>query len=218
MRTPIVRTFSIALAILALGTAGFAAAAQDQAAAQASEAWQPRFRVGAYFAGYMINDKNLKDFYGHSQRNLVGFEASVRTVYNIDFWASYRIYRDETKTTFFELLDKFRINAASIGVLYRPIRWKILEPFIGAGLNLYSYKETIEAGGDVPGASGNAAGFHVQAGSYVDIYKWGKVLFSGKLFYRYNGVKKTLAEALPDGSTSLDLGGHEFGAGITIGF
>jgi hypothetical protein len=83
---------------------------------------------------------------------------------------------------------------------------------------MYSYKETVEGGSDVAGASGNAMGFHVQTGTYIDIYKTGKVLFAGKVFYRYNGVKKTLAEALPDGSTSMDLGGHEFGAGIMVGF
>lgn len=217
MKQTITRSFIFTLAILILGSAmAIPAAAQEQA--QVSEPWQPRFRVGVYFEGYMINDKNLKDFFTHSQRNLPGFEASVHTAYNIDVWASYRIYRDETKTTFFEKLDKFRINAASVGVLYRPVRWKLLEPFVGAGLNMYSYKETVEGGSDVAGASGNAMGFHVQTGTYIDIYKTGKVLFAGKVFYRYNGVKKTLAEALPDGSTSMDLGGHEFGAGIMVGF
>ncbi len=217
MRQTITRSFIITLAILTLGAAlALPAAAQDQA--QVPEPSQPRFRVGVYFEGYMINDKNLKDFFKHSQRNLPGFEASVHAAYNIDVWASYRIYRDETKTTFFEKLDKFRINAASVGVLYRPLRWKLLEPFVGAGLNMYSYKETVEAGSDVAGASGNAMGFHVQTGTYIDIYKTGKVLFAGKVFYRYNGVKKTLAETLPDGSTSMDLGGHEFGAGIVVAF
>jgi len=209
----------ITVGLFILGTAmAIPAAAQDQGQDQGqveSQEWkQPRFRIGAYFEGYMINDKNLKDFYHHSQRNLPGFETSVHTVYNIDVWASYRIYRDEAKTTFFEKVSKFRINAASIGLQYRPVRWKFLEPFVGAGLDLYSYKETVEAGSDISGASGNATGFYVQTGTYVNVFKF----IALKAFYRYNGVKKTLANPLPDGSTSLDLGGHEFGGGIVVQF
>jgi len=219
MKQTISRSFIITLAIFTLGAAmTLPAAAQDQG--QVQKPWQPRFRAGIYFEGYIINDKNLKDFYHHSQQNLLGFEASVHTVKNIDVWASYRIYRDETKTTFFEKTDKFRFNAVSIGALYRPIRWKLLEPFVGAGLNIYSYKETVEEGSDIAGASGNAMGFHIQMGTYVDIYKFrsGKVLLAGKVFYRYNGVKKTLSDPLPDGSNSINLGGHEFGAGILVRF
>jgi opacity protein-like surface antigen len=209
------KTLLITLVFFILGTAmALPAAAQDQGQVQSQEQKQPRFRAGVYFEGYMINDKNLKSFYHHSQRNLLGFEASIHTVYNIDVWASYRTYFDEAKTTFYEKTDKFQINAASVGLQYRPIRWKFLEPFVGAGLDLYSYKETLEEGSDVAGASGNATGFYVQTGTYVDIYKF----IALTAFYRYNSVKKTLANPLPDGSTSLDLGGHEFGVGIVVRF
>ena len=182
-----------------------AAAGQNQAAAPTDKPSQPRFR--------MINDKNLKSFFGHSQRNLPGIEASVHTLYNIDVWLNYRIYSDETKTTFFANADKFRINAASIGLIYRPLIWKMLEPFVGLGLEIYSYSEKIE-GGELPGTSGNAVGFHVQAGTYINITKF----LAGKLFVRINGVKKTLSTALPDGTTSLDLGGKEFGVGLVARF
>lgn len=213
------RILLITVGFFILGTAMALPAAaqdpsQDQGQVQSEEIKQPRFRIGAYFEGYMINDDNLKDFYHHSQINLPGFEASVHTVYNIDVWASVRIYRDEAKTTYYEKTSKFRINAASIGLQYRPIRWKFLEPFVGAGLDLYSYKETVEAGSDISGASGNATGFYVQVGTYANIYKF--IALTG--FYRYNGVKKTLANPLPDGSKSLDLGGHEFGGGIVLKF
>jgi len=221
MKPTISKLFVIALAIFTLGAAmTLRAQEQTQGQVEDREPVQPRFRAGIYFEGYVINDKNLVDFYHHSQLNLFGFDASVHTVKNIDVWASFRIYRDETKTTFYEKTDKFRINAASVGLLYRPIRWKLLEPFVGAGLDIYSYKETVEEGSDIAGAGGNAMGFHVQTGTYVDIYKFrsGKVLLTGKVFYRYNGVKKTLPDPLPDGSTSIDLGGHEFGAGIMVRF
>jgi hypothetical protein len=180
----------------------------------AAEQAQPRFRIGVYFEGSMLNDKNLTEFFGHSQKNLPGFEASVHTLYNIDVWASYRIYTDETKTSFYGSVDKLKINQASLGLLYRPIVWKVLEPFVGAGLELYSYSEKVEGGIDISDTSGNALGFHIQAGTHVKIYKF----LYGKVFFRLNEVKKTLAEALPDGSTKLNLGGKEFGAGLSFRF
>jgi hypothetical protein len=179
----------------------------------AAEQSQPRFRVGAYFEGSMLSDKNLTEFFGHSQRNLPGLEASVHTMYNIDVWASYRIYTDKTKTSFFGYTDKFKLNQASLGLVYRPLVWKRLEPFVGTGVEIYSYSEKTE-GSDLPETSGNAFGFHVQGGTYVNIIK----CLAGKVFVRLNVVKKSLAEPLPDGTSKLDLGGKEFGAGLVFKF
>ncbi len=39
-----------------------------------------------------------------------------------------------------------------------------------------------------------------------------------KFFVKYNIVKKTLAELLPDGSDQLDLGGLEAGIGVVVRF
>ena len=217
MKKSITTTISASfLALLLIGSvAAPVAAGQDETAtpAPAEPQAQPRFRVGIYFEGSMLNDKNLKNFFGHSQRNLPGFEASVHTLYNIDVWASYRIYTDKTTTTFYGKEDKFKLNQASLGLVYRPIVWKILEPFVGAGVEIYSYSEKIE-GDELPATSGNAFGFHFQGGTYVNILKF----LSGKVFFRLNAVKKTLSEALPDGTNKLDLGGKEFGVGLVFKF
>lgn len=196
----------IAMCLLAalLATVPAAAAGQDQ----------PRFRIGVYFQGSMLNDKNLTDFFGHSQRNLPGFEASVHTLYNIDIWASYRVYTDETKTTFFRNVDKLKINQASLGFVYRPIVWKVLEPFIGMGLEIYAYSEKVEGDTDIPETSGNALGFHIQGGTHVNLFKF----LAAKVFFRLNGVNKTLDNPLPDGSSKLNLGGKEFGVGLVFKF
>ena len=197
---------TITVCLLAAFLAAVPAAAADRD--------QPKFRIGIYYEGSVLNDKNLTEFFGHSQRNLPGFEASVHTLYNIDVWTSYRIYTDETKTTFYGSVDKLRLNQASLGLIYRPYVWKIFEPFVGAGLEIYSYSEKTEGGTDLPDTSGNALGFHVQAGTHVKLYRF----LAGKVFFRLNGVKKTLAEALPDGSTTLNLGGKEFGVGLVFKF
>ena len=127
-------TITICLLAAFLAAVPVAAAGQDQ----------PRFRIGAYYEGSMLSDKNLTTFFGQSQKNLPGFEASVHTMYNIDVWASYRVYTARTETTFYGIGDKFKLNQASLGLLYRPVVWKIFEPFVGTGLEIYSYSEKVE--------------------------------------------------------------------------
>ena len=200
--------------ILFFGVVTSLAAGQYQAAAPPEKPGQPRFRLGPYFEGWTINDKNLRSFFHHSQRNLGGFEASVHVLYNIDVWTSRRLFSDETTTTYLGNIDKFQISANSLGLIYRPIIWRMLEPFIGAGLEIYSYSETILGKTDIPYTSGNAVGFHAQAGTYINVTKF----LAGKLFVRVNVVKETLADALPDGATKLDLGGKEFGVGLVVRF
>ena len=202
----------IVLALLFM-TAGTAAALRAQETQQPTP--QPRFRVGVYFQGSWLNDKNLTEFFKHSQRNMFGFEGSVHVMYNIDVWASYRLYTDETITTYYGQQDKFRLNQTSIGAVYRPIVWKVLEPFVGAGLEIYSYSEKVTGGTvTLPETTGNAVGLHIQGGTYINIYKF----LAAKVFVRQNFVKDTLANAMPDGSTELDLGGTEFGAGLVVKF
>jgi opacity protein-like surface antigen len=211
----VTRIFLVSVLIIALsGAVASYAAGQEQATAPVEKPGQPRFRIGAYFEGWQLNDKKLVDFFGHSQINRWAFEASVHTVYNIDVWATYRTYFDETKTTYYQNADQFQIKATSIGIIYRPLVWTILEPFIGAGAEIYSYSEKVEGDTDLPDTSGNAAGFHFQLGTYVNFWKY----MAGKVFFRLNSVNETLADALPDGTTKLDLGGKEFGVGLVVRF
>lgn len=196
-----------AFLILGLGMAASAQAADEE------EQVQPRFRAGFFWEGYQLNDKNLTNFYGHYQKNLPGFEASVHTLYNIDVWASYRAYTDEARTTYYGLVDKFRLDMFSLGAIYR-LSTGLLEPFIGAGLEFYSYSEKIEGETDLQGTSGGVVGFHVQLGTYINITKF----LAAKFYVRLNDATKTLANPLPDDSTRLDLGSKEFGVGLVVRF
>jgi opacity protein-like surface antigen len=200
-------TLCLLTAFLILGSA---IAASAQAAADED---QPRFRAGFFWEGFQINDKNLTNFYGHFQKNLPGFEASVHTAYNIDVWAAYRAYTDEARTTYYNLVDKFRLKMTSLGAIYR-LSTGLLEPFVGAGLEFYSFSEKIEEETDLQGFSGSAVGFHVQAGTYINITKF----LAAKFYARLNDVTKTLANPTPDDSLRLDLGGKEFGFSLMARF
>jgi RND family efflux transporter MFP subunit len=173
-----------------------------------------RFRIGAIFEQFNLNDKNLTTYYGHKYRNLPGVELSIHTMFNIDLWASYKVYTDEQKTSFYGNTVKFKLTPLSIGLRYRPLKWKFVEPFVGAGANFYSYSETISNESNLENTKDKASGFFVQGGSYFHANRF----LLGEIFLKYNSVKKTLATVLPDGTNSIDFGGLEIGIGLVIKF
>jgi len=210
MKTPastIVRSCLLA-ALLAFGPSLAVAAPSPQ-----SQDEQPRFRIGLFWEGFRINDKNISDFYGHVQKNLPGIEASVHTVHNLDAWAAYRAYTDEAKTTFYGFTSAFRMDMFSLGMIYRyPV--SLFEPFIGVGFDFYAYSEKIEGTNDLAGANGSALGFHGQLGSYINIVKF----LAAKLYFRLSVVNEGLDNPLPDDATRLNLGGKEFGFSLVARF
>lgn len=197
-------------AFLVLTSASAAAAQSEEGQAPA----QRRFRAGFFWEGYQLNDKNLTAFYGQFQKNLPGFEASAHIIYNIDAWMAYRHYGVETVTTYDGHVSKFGLGMFSLGGLYRFVSTGIIEPFIGAGLEFYSYSEKIEGATDIEGASGGTVGFHLQLGTYVNITKF----LAGKFYIRIIEAGKTLAAPLPDDTVRLDLGGKEFGFSLVARF
>jgi hypothetical protein len=141
---------------------------------------------------------------------------SVHTIYNIDVWASYKNYAINGKTSEFENDIQFKVIPLSFGLRYRILRSRFIEPFVGAGLNFYSYKETISGETHLEDTKEKANGFHFQGGSYFHFPSFRFLL--GEIFLKYNMVKKTLVDLLPDGTNELDLGGLEMGIGVVIKF
>jgi multidrug efflux pump subunit AcrA (membrane-fusion protein) len=175
-----------------------------------------RFRVGLTFGRFEVNDKNLRAFYGDWFKNIPGIEVSAHIIYNVDIWASYKSFTEEQTTTYFKNPVKFKLVPLSVGLRYRFPQWRFLEPFVGAGLNFYSYKETIQGESALANTKGSATGFHFQGGTYFHANNIRFLL--GEFFVKYNMVKKTLTELLPDGSDQLDLGGLEVGVGVVVRF
>jgi len=175
-----------------------------------------QFRVGVIFGRFSINDKNMRDFYGDWFKNIPGIEFSFHALYNVDIWASYRSFSQESETTHFGHPVKFKLVPISVGLRYRFPKWRFLEPFVGAGLNFYSYKEMISGESDLEDTKDNVTGFHFQGGTYLHIRHFRNL--QGELFLKYNMVKQTLAEMLPDGTNQLDLSGLEVGVGLIVRF
>lgn len=173
-----------------------------------------RFRIGVFYEQFNLNDKNLTAYYGHKYRNLPGVELSIHTMFNIDLWAAYKVYTDEQTTSFYGNSVKFKLTPLSVGLRYRPLKWKFVEPFVGAGANFYSYSETISSASNLENTKDKASGFFVQGGSYFHANRF----LLGEIFLKYNSVKKTLATMLPDGTSTIDFGGLEIGIGLVIKF
>jgi biotin carboxyl carrier protein len=175
-----------------------------------------RFRAGLTFARFSINDKNMRDFYADWFKNIPGIELSIHTMHNIDVWLSGKIFNEDQQTTYFEAPIKFKLLPLAVGLRYRFPKYGFVEPFVGAGLNFYSYKESVGNESDLGDTKDSATGFHFQGGTYFHLKRVRLML--GEIFLKYNIVKKTLTELLPDGTDKLDLGGFEMGIGLLVKF
>ena len=197
-----------------------------QAEEKPSLTTESHFRVGLLFGRFPVNDENYRLIYPNWFRNIPGIEFAVQVMPKTDVWASAKLYVDKEQTSFYGYPIKFQIIPLSLGLRYRILKWKFMEPFVGAGLNMYLYSETISGETDLPSTSDSAMGFYFIAGSYFDINpgfmkqisQKRKLFLLGEIFVKYNIIKKTLAEALPDGTDTFDLGGIEMGIGLGVRF
>jgi membrane fusion protein (multidrug efflux system) len=191
------------------------------------EAQKNRYILGVTFERFTINDKNMREYYSNWFQHIPGLEISYQAVDKIDIWASAKYYTVKRSTDFFEDIVRFTLIPFSLGVRFRPIKSGSFEPFVGAGINVYYYAETITGVAALENTSGLAFGFHGQGGTY---FYFGpsflKSIFSkhnrsllGEIFVKYNIVNKTLAEALPEEEgNKINLGGFEMGLGLAVKF
>jgi multidrug efflux pump subunit AcrA (membrane-fusion protein) len=185
-----------------------------------------RFRVGLTFERFIINDKNMREFYSNWFQHIPGLEVSYQALDKIDVWFAGKYFSLKQTTEFFGDQVKFTLLPFSLGLRYRPVKSGAFEPFVGAGINVYSYAEKITGTSGLENTSGLAFGFHFQGGTYIyfgDSFLRG--IFSnhnrsllGEIFVKYNIVNKTMAELLPDGTDKLNLSGLEMGIGLVVKF
>ncbi|MBN2400663.1 MAG: HlyD family efflux transporter periplasmic adaptor subunit [Candidatus Aminicenantes bacterium] len=191
------------------------------------EANKHRYIVGLTFERFTINDKNMREYYSYWFQHIPGLEFSYQAVDKIDIWATAKFYTVKQTTLFFEDTVRFTLIPFSIGGRFRPAKLGSLEPFVGAGINFYYYRESIKGVAELDPTSGLAFGFHFQGGTYFyfspsflkSIFAKHNRSLLGEIFVKFNIVNKTLAEALPeDEGNKLDLGGFEMGIGLAVKF
>ena len=182
---------SIAIAIFVLGLA--------------QSAFSGPLRLGLMAGYYMPSDSAYKDLYG--QGNLMfGGSLGFDLIRKLEVRLEGGYFQDSGKMNLTEEDIKLSFFAESLGARFRFVDEKALQPYVGAGVAMYSYKEDLPA--RLEDVSKTAVGFQGEAGIYYALSA--KVLLD--LNFRYVSMStKPLNE-------SVKLGGLRAGLGVAFQF
>jgi opacity protein-like surface antigen len=170
---------------------------------------QPAFsgplRLGIMAGYYMPSDSAYKDLYG--QGNLMfGGSFGFEFIRKLEIRLEAGYFQDSGKMNLTEEDLKLSFFAGSLGARFRFVDGKALQPYIGAGVAMYSYKEDLPA--RLEDVSKTAFGFQGEAGIYYALSA--KILLD--LNFRYVLMNtKPLNE-------SVKLGGLRAGLGVVFQF
>ena len=165
--------------------------------------------IGMNTGFYFMQDATFIDIYGDNF-NIIRTEFSVTlpvNVPNFDIWAAMDYFQKTGKTSYFEEELKLAFTNFSLSIRYlRQIKFFV--PFVGVGLDYFSYKETSLDNPLIPSVGGSQVGSHIQAGTYIHILPQ----LSGKIHIKYNFAKTT------ENSVEINLGGVEYAFGFVFHF
>jgi hypothetical protein len=140
-----------------------------------------------------------------------GAELAVRCAKRFEIWGSYKFSKTEYRMGHGS--DRmFRLDAYSVGVRYKPVRFENGEPFIGAGLDYYHFADDSYTPFIFPVNS--AVGPYVQGGFYIRIFSLLQIQCAAK----YNLVRHTETRTTEWGSYHYrtDFSGLEFSVGLLL--
>jgi opacity protein-like surface antigen len=189
---PMRKTFSgFAFAIFVLGLA--------------QPAFSGPLRLGITAGYYMPSDSAYKDLYG--QGNLMfGGSLGFELIRKLELRLEGGYFQDSGKMNLTEEDLKLSFIAASLGARFRFVDGKALQPYVGAGVAMYSYKEDLPA--RLEDVSKTAVGLQGEVGGYYALTN--KILLD--LNFRYVLMNtKPLNE-------SVKLGGLRAGLGVAFQF
>lgn len=163
------------------------------------------FSVGSY----QIPADRFQEVYGGETELIYGLNLS-RTLLaykrlRLDISLEARTYSKTGASTLTQDEAKFSMTPISLAgrVLYQT---KYIMPFVGFGKDWYSYKEeSVLATTD-----GSASGWHYQVGAFLIIPNLDFLRI--KLYYKFTKVTAS------ENGIDVDLGGNEYGVGLSFGF
>lgn len=170
---------------------------------------QPAFsgplRLGFTAGYYMPSDSAYKDLYG--QGNLMlGGSFGFELIRKLEFRLDGGYFQDSGKMNLTEEDLRISFFAGSLGARFRFVDGKALQPYAGAGIAVYSYKEDLPP--RLEDVSKPAVGFQGEAGIYYALSA--TVLLD--LNFRY-----VLMDTKPF-NESVKLGGIRAGLGVAFQF
>lgn len=174
--------------------------------------------VGLSIASYKIPDKRFEEVYGPDASPIYGLSLSRTLVslggFQFDLSAEARLYnktgaatvsQEETKLTMFPVIS------IAPRLLFQT---KYVMFFVGGGIDFYHYKEKslllpVDLYPD-QSISNSVTGSHFQAGVYIipPTIEFLRI----KLYYKFTKVSAL------ENDINVDLGGTEYGVGLSFGF
>lgn len=155
-------------------------------------------RVGGSIGYYSVADSIYRDTYG-SGNFMYGVFLSYDLMRNFELRGEVNYLKDEGEMTLTKEEIKFSIIPVVLGARIKLIEIKNLSPYLGAGVDFYSFRERARIGD----TSDSTLGYHIEGGSYI---------FLGQRFYIDLNLRYIKADAKPYDET-LKLGGFKVGIG-----
>lgn len=160
-------------------------------------------RVGGSIGYYSVADSIYRDTYGSG--NLI-YDVSL----SYDLWRNFEIrgevsyFKDRGEMTLTQEEIKFSMIPVVIGLRVKLVQIKKLSPYLGTGIDFYSFKERARLGD----TSDSTVGFHIEGGTYIAL---------GQKFRLDFNLRYVKADAQPFDET-IKLGGWRAGVGVGYSF
>ena len=166
--------------------------------------------IGAGLGSYQIPSARFSEIYGSDAVQTFGLSLSRALVQfggpSLDVEGGVRFYSKAGAATLTQETTTFKMTPISLALRLNYF-WKYVQVFAGYGLDWYSYTETSA----VANTTGNANGHHLTAGLYL-IPPVLDGMLRVKVYYKFTKVTAT------SNDISVDLGGNEYGVGLSLGF
>jgi opacity protein-like surface antigen len=161
------------------------------------------FRVGGSVGYYSVDDSIYKNTYG-SGNLIYGGSLSYDLWRNFEIRGEVSYFRDKGEMTLTKEEIKLSLIPVVIGIRAKLVKIKKLSPYLGVGVDFYSFKEKARLGD----TSGSTTGFHIEGGSYIAL---------GQRFHIDLNLRYAKADAKPFDET-IKLGGWRTGVGVSYSF
>ncbi len=161
------------------------------------------FRLGGSGGYYAVADSLYKDAYGSGSFMVGGFIGyDLNKFFELRGEVGY--FRDTGEMTLTGEEIKFSIIHVVVGMRFKPLKIRNLNPYLGAGFDFYFFKEKASLGD----TSDSTTGFHVETGTTIAL---------GRRFHVDLNLRYVKADATPYDET-VRLGGWRTGIGVGYSF
>lgn len=160
------------------------------------------------YGQYELQNSRYQKIYGNGSSVLgLGFYQRIfaRRHHNLGVFVGVKLFVKDGQSTVSHEKTKFLMYPGFMDIRYL-FRIKSFIPWVAWGVDYYNYEERSE----IMNTKGNAFGYHVQGGLFIEI--------PGARFIKLKGFAKFTHVKTRERNIDVNLGGIEYGIGIALGF